>query len=115
MTYFSSKLFVYFIVLDIFLNNLLQFRHMPKDSRKKSNNDDEGLSEATEKRIDQLPEHAQHIFKKAHASAVKEYQDPNKRRGGKEESTEEVAHRVAWAAVKKEYTKENDTWVKKDE
>ena len=57
---------------------------MPKDSGKKGNNNDEDLSEATEKRIDQLPEHAQHIFKKAHASAVKEYQDPNKRRGGKE-------------------------------
>jgi cation transport regulator len=88
---------------------------MPKDSRKKSNNNNEDLSEATEKRIDQLPEHAQHIFKKAHASAVKEYQDPDTRRGGKEESTEEVAHKVAWAAVKKEYTKENDKWVKKDE
>jgi cation transport regulator len=115
--YSPGKLSIIFIILDIFLNNLWQFRNMPKDNRKKNNddNDDEDLSEATEKRIDQLPEHAQHIFKKAHASAVKEYQDPNKRRGGKEESTEEVAHKVAWAAVKKEYTKENDKWVKKDE
>jgi cation transport regulator len=114
LTYFPYKLSVYFIVLDIFLNNLLQFTIMPKDSRKKGKNDGE-LSVATEKRIDQLPEHAQHIFKKAHTSAVKEYHDPNKRRGGKDESSEEVAHKVAWAAVKKEYTKENDKWVKKDE
>jgi cation transport regulator len=89
---------------------------MPKNNKRK--NDDDGyedLSETTEKRIDQLPEHAQHIFKKAHTSAIKEYQNPDKRRGGKKESAEEVAHKIAWAAVKKEYTKEGDKWVKKDE
>ncbi len=89
---------------------------MPKNNKRKNDDDgDEELSETTEKRIDQLPEHAQHIFKKAHASAIKEYQNPDKRRGGKKESAEEVAHKVAWAAVKKEYTKEDDKWVKKDE
>ncbi len=89
---------------------------MPKNNKRKNDDDgDEELSEATEKRINQLPEHAQHIFKKAHASAIKEYQNPDKRRGGKKESAEEVAHKVAWAAVKKEYTKEDDKWVKKDE
>jgi cation transport regulator len=91
---------------------------MPKDNKRKSiDNDgrkDKTISDATEKRIDQLPEHAQHIFKKAHASAVKEYQDPDKRREGKKESAEEVAHKVAWSAVKKEYEKEDDKWVKKD-
>ena len=60
-----------------------------KDKRKKE--EEVELSEATEKRIDQLPEHAQHIFKKAHASALKEYQDPKKRRGGAKENVEEVA------------------------
>ena len=60
-----------------------------KDKRKKE--EDVELSEGTEKRIDQLPEHAQHIFKKAHASALKEYQDPKKRRGGAKENVEEVA------------------------
>ena len=74
---------------------------------------DEELSEYTEKRIDQLPEHAQHIFRKAHASAIKEYQDSDKRREGKKESAEEVAHKVAWAAVKKEYEKDEDNWRKK--
>jgi cation transport regulator len=89
---------------------------MPKNNKRKNEDDgDEELSEITEKRIDQLPEHAQHIFKKAHASAIKEYQNPDKRRGGKKESAEEVAHKIAWAAVKKEYTKEGDKWVKKDE
>jgi cation transport regulator len=93
---------------------------MPKDNRgrnsnnKRGNGEEEGLSKSTEKRIDQLPEHAQHIFKKAHNSAIKEYNDPNKRRGGKKQSAEEVAHKVAWAAVKKEYEKEDDKWVKKD-
>lgn len=87
---------------------------MPKNTKIKRD-ENEDLSEATEKRIDQLPDHAQHIFKKAHSSAVKEYQDPDKRRGGRKQSAEEVAHKVAWAAVKKEYTKDGDKWVKKDE
>ncbi|MDQ6724285.1 MAG: ChaB family protein [Thermoproteota archaeon] len=52
--------------------------------------------------MDQMPEHAQHLFNKAHASAVKEYQDPEKRKGGKDESHEEVAIKVAGSAVKKE-------------
>ena len=88
---------------------------MPKQKKGKDDDDEEELSEATKKRIDQLPEHAQHIFKKAHASAVKEYEDPEKRRGGKKESAEEVAHKVAWGAVKKEYEKEGEKWVKKKE
>jgi cation transport regulator len=84
---------------------------MPK-SRKDNESE---LSEATKKRIDDLPEHAQHIFKKAHASAIKNYEDPDKRRKGKKESVEEVAHKVAWSAVKKEYRKKDDEWVKKDD
>ena len=81
-----------------------------KDKRKRE--EDVKLSDGTEKRIDQLPEHAQHIFKKAHASALKEYQDPKKRRGGAKENVE-VAHKVAWAAVKKQYEKKGDEQVKK--
>ncbi len=42
---------------------------------------DKGLSSRTRKQIDSLPEHAQHIYKKAHASAVEQYQNPEKRRG----------------------------------
>ncbi len=88
--------------------------YMPERKRdQKSEEGDVELSEATKKRIDSLPEHAQHVFKKAHSSAVKEYKDPNKRRGGAKEDAEEVAHKVAWAAVKKEYKKNRDKWVKK--
>ena len=75
----------------------------------------EELSESTRKRIDELPEHAQHIYKKAHNSAIKEYQEPEKRRGGKNESVEELTHMVAWSTVKNEYNKEGDRWVKKEE
>jgi cation transport regulator len=56
---------------------------------------DTRLSTRTKKQIDSLPEHAQHIYKKAHASAIKQYQDPEKRRGGKSQSAEEVAHKTA--------------------
>jgi cation transport regulator len=71
------------------------------------------LSSRTKKQIDSLPEHAQHIYKKAHASALRQYKDPKKRRGGKEQSAEQVAHKAAWAAVKKTYKKEGDRWVEK--
>lgn len=81
----------------------------------KKRGDDNELSETTEKRIDELPKHAQHIFKKAHSNAIKEYKDPDKRREGNKESAEEVAHKVAWAAVKREYKKKGDDWVKKDD
>ena len=67
---------------------------MPEKDKKKKEDDDVELSDATEKRIDQLPEHAQHIFKKAHASALKQYENPKKRRGGAKEDVEEVAHKV---------------------
>ena len=71
--------------------------------RKKRERVDKGLSSRTIKQIDSLPEHAQHIYKKAHASAIEQYQNPEKRRGGKKQSAEEVAHKTAWSAVKKEY------------
>jgi cation transport regulator len=76
---------------------------------------DKGLSSRTIKQIDSLPEHAQHLYKKAHASAIEQYQNPEKRRGGKKQSAEEVAHKTAWAAVKKEYEKKGNIWVKKSE
>jgi cation transport regulator len=61
-----------------------------------------------------LPEHAQHIFKKAFNSAYDEYEDPEKRRT--DDSREEVAFKVAWSAVKKEYEKgTDDKWHPKDE
>jgi cation transport regulator len=71
------------------------------------------LSSRTKKQIELLPEHAQEIYKEAHASALKQYQKPEKRRGGKQQSAEQVAHKVAWAAVKKKYEKHGDTWVER--
>ena len=72
-----------------------------------------GLSTRTRKSIDTLPSHAQHIYKKAHKNALKQYSSPSKRRGGKRQSKEQVAHKVAWSAVKREYKKEGDRWVEK--
>lgn len=57
-----------------------------------------------------LPEKAQEIYRKAFNSAWEEYKNPEDRRGNADR--EETAHKVAWAAVKKEYHKEGDRWVK---
>ena len=82
--------------------------------RGNTNDDKEELSDITKKRIDELPSHAQEIFKEAHSSALEQYKDPDKRRGGKKQSKEEVAHKVAWSAVKKKYEKgKDDEWIKK--
>lgn len=59
-----------------------------------------------------LPEGARKIYKESFNSAWDEYQDPHKRRSN--ESREETAHKVAWAAVKKKYTKKDGRWVSKD-
>ena len=45
--------------------------------------------------------HAQHLWKKAHDSAVKTYGEG------------ERAHRVAFAALKHEYQKQGDRWINK--
>lgn len=59
-----------------------------------------------------LPKHAQEIYKEAYNSAWKEYKDKRDRRD--DASQEEVAHRVAWSAVKHDYSKgEDDKWHKK--
>lgn len=60
-----------------------------------------GLPLRTRKAIDTLPSRAQHIYRKAHKNALEQYASPSKRRGGRRESREQVAHKVAWSAVKK--------------
>lgn len=52
-----------------------------------------------------LPKHAQEIYKSAFNSAWDQYSDHNNR--------EETAHKVAWSAVKEKYAKRDDRWVKK--
>ena len=61
---------------------------------------------------DNLPSHAQEIYRSAFDSAWDKYRSASKRRGA--ESREEVAHKVAWAAVKQSYEKVGDTWKPKD-
>jgi cation transport regulator len=60
-----------------------------------------------------LPAHAEEIYKEAFNSAYEQYKDPGKRRG--KESREEIAHKVAWNAVKMKYKKEGEKWVLKKE
>ncbi|MGE5378491.1 MAG: ChaB family protein [Bacteroidota bacterium] len=56
---------------------------------------------------DVLPPHAQEIYMEAFNSASDQYDQPEERRGGS--SREETAHRVAWAAVKNKYEKDEAT------
>ena len=52
-----------------------------------------------------LPEHAQDIFRAAFNSAFDSHRgDPRQ---------EEAAHRIAWAAVKRQYEKSGDLWVRR--
>lgn len=71
------------------------------------------VSELPNQVRDNLPEHAQEIYRAAFNSAWDQYDQPSERRG--DASREETAHRVAWSAVKNEYEKTEDgRWVKKD-
>ncbi len=64
---------------------------------------------------DNLPKHAQQIYMDAFNSAWDEYDQPGERRGGA--SREETAHKVAWAAVKKKYEKDEKSgeWKPKED
>jgi cation transport regulator len=55
-----------------------------------------------------LPLHAQQIYLAAFNNAFAEYAD----RGQAEQ--ESTAHRVAWAAVKKQYRKEGERWIPRE-
>jgi cation transport regulator len=52
---------------------------------------------------DHLPKHAQEIYKEAFNNAYDQYDKPEERRGN--DTREETAHQVAWAAVKRKYEK----------
>jgi cation transport regulator len=64
---------------------------------------------------DNLPQRAQEIYLEAFNSAWDQYDEPEERRGGA--SREETAHKVAWAAVKKVYEKDEQSgvWKRKEE
>jgi cation transport regulator len=61
---------------------------------------------------DNLPEHAQAIYREAFNSAFEEYKSARDRRG--DASREETADKVAWSAVKQKYEKRGDRWQAKD-
>ncbi|MCC6616444.1 MAG: putative cation transport regulator ChaB [Anaerolineae bacterium] len=71
------------------------------------------LTDLPESIRDNLPKHAQEIYKEAYNSAWDQYKDPDDRRG--DASREETAHRVAWSAVKKDYDKDDKSgkWKRK--
>jgi len=60
-----------------------------------------------------LPSHAEEIYKEAFNSAWEQYDKPQERKD--DASREETAHKVAWAAVKKVYEKNSKgKWVRKN-
>jgi len=75
----------------------------------------ESVDELPDAVKDNLPGHAQEIYMAAFNNAWDEYRKPEKRREGT--SREETAHRVAWAAVKNKYEKDEETgnWKKKSD
>lgn len=72
----------------------------------------DSLSDLPDSVKDNLPKHAQEIYRSAYNNAFDEYADPDERRDPSD-SREETAHKVAWGAVKNEYEKDGDRWVKK--
>lgn len=64
----------------------------------------EKIKELPDSVKDNLPKHAQEIYKEAYNSAWDQYDEPEERRG--DASREEVAHKVAWSAVKNKYEKD---------
>lgn len=51
-----------------------------------------------------LPKHAQEIYLEAFNHAWRQYAD--------RKDQEAISHKVAWSAVKKQYTKEGNKWIK---
>ncbi len=62
---------------------------------------------------DNIPAHAQDIYREAFNSAWEQYKDPDDRRN--DSSREETGHQVAWSAVKKKYEKSDGKWRKKSD
>lgn len=64
----------------------------------------ETLGQLPKQVADNLPKHAQEIYKEAYNAAYQQYADPKDRDG--DSSREETAHKVAWSAVKSSYEKD---------
>lgn len=73
----------------------------------------DSITELPDNVRDNVPRHAQEIYKEAFNSAWDQYEDPEDRRG--DSGREETAHQVAWNAVKQKYEKGDDgDWHRKD-
>ncbi len=48
-----------------------------------------------------LPKHAEEVYRKAYDDAVKQYEKPGNRR--RRVCLDEAAHKIAWAAIMREY------------
>jgi len=70
------------------------------------------LSDLPESVKDNLPKHAQEIYRAAFNNAWDQYKNPSDRYG--DDDRETVAHKVAWSAVKEKYEKYDGHWVDKD-
>ncbi|NMB47743.1 cation transport regulator ChaB [Patescibacteria group bacterium] len=70
------------------------------------------IKDLPERIKDNLPKHAQEIYRKSFNNAWKQYKDPKERKGNA--SREEVSHKVAWAAVKQKYKKIKNDWKEKN-
>lgn len=64
-------------------------------------------SDLPEKVKNALPEHAQEIYMEVYNSACDQYDEPEE--GHRDSSREEIARRLAWAAVKNKYEKDEST------
>ena len=72
----------------------------------------DALSDLPDSVRENLPEHAQEIYRSAYNNAWDEYTDPDERRDP-DDSREETSHKVAWGAVKQRYEKQGDRWKQK--
>lgn len=63
------------------------------------------LSDLPDSVTNNLPKHAQEVYRAAYNNAWDEYKDPDERRD--DASREEVSHRVAWSAVGQTYEKDD--------
>lgn len=70
------------------------------------------LNDLPESVKDNLPKHAQEIYRAAYNSAWDQYKEPDDRYG--DDDRETVAHKVAWSAVKEKYEKRDGHWAEKD-
>lgn len=70
------------------------------------------ISELPENVRSSLPKHALEIYLAAFNNAWDQYRKPGDRRG--DSSRDEVARKVAWAAVKQKYEKAGAAWKRKN-